>query len=263
MALSFIAATQGGATNKQSVQDTHTVSAGADRILIVAMAMYNSISTVTSATFGGVALTERYSVGTTQGNTAHLRVWTLQEENISTGSGTLSFTISDDYPRLVYGLTEYSGASQADNPFKNSTWDGNVGASSNSSETTSTDSDGLALGFNAYNGGADGGQTVRVDLPTEAPSINLVMNETAGDGGNKTMTFTHASDAFSTAANCLQVPQDISYTTNVSIALSNTIGAIDDGNISIALPKLSLASSATVGYVLESQLIEADMILYT
>jgi hypothetical protein len=264
MALSFVAASQGYSNGTTNLQFSHTISAGSDRLCVVGIGLRTgSSSRVSSVTFGGQTVTNHFVEVQVPDGPISLWIGSIDEALLSDGAATLSINLTSS-TKLAAGIVEYSGVSQNDWPFKNfeGVWADNEThtTGSNSSYTTSTDSDGLALGFLAAAQDAGSAQTKRVDRATGSPKVGLVMTEVAGDGGNKSMTFTHGDVAYIVTANCLQVPQNVSLTpTFATTATSALIGTVDDGNITLSNNVVNIAASATIGSILESQLIEADM----
>lgn len=271
MALAFVAATDERYNNTSQAQLTHTVSSGSDRVLVISVAYRRTVDSVTTVTFAGDSVTELFTDEESQGDNAAIWIGYINETDIDTGAGTLVVNFSTSISRVCVGITEYTGASQGivanQGPFKNSTWDFNSGVHTSSSESTTTDSNGLALGFASTNSGANGGQTVRVDQATTSPTMGLIMNETAGDGGNKSMSFTHGDDTFIAVANCLQVPQALTIDLTGSeaiVASSASIGSVIEGTDLVIIGRTAtVAASASVGTIVVVEPLRADMVLHS
>ena len=211
MALSFIGNSTGVGSNVTEIQVSHTVTAGSNRILIVAVSQDEPTDFVSGITWAGKAMTKALGVGTSQLDDAALAIYFILEADIETGGGTAVITFTSSVPRAAVCLVEYSGASQDANPFLNSTWDFNVGRATSSNEVSSSDSDGLVLGFCAANfyGPIIEGDTERSQARSASPEMNMLISEANGTGGNVTMDYTHSDQAFATAANCLRIPQNL------------------------------------------------------
>lgn len=252
MALAFVADSTGVGTNVTDIQINHTVTAGAERIIIVAVSQDEPTDRVTGITWSGTAMTQALGQGTSLLDDAALAVYYILEANISTGAGTAVISFSKSVPRAAACLVEYTGASQASDPWLNSTWDFNVGKATSSNEVSSSDSDGLVLGFCAANfyGPIVEGDTERSQARSAGAPMNMLISEAAGTGGNVTMDYTHSDQAFVTAANCLQVPQALSIdmTGQEAIVVSSAhIGAVDDSNLTIIGVTAVSAASASIG----------------
>jgi hypothetical protein len=159
------AGTAGG--NFSNLTFTHTVGSGASRILIVGVSLHTRNATVTSVTFGGVALTQAGTIATGS-NANRTDIWYLLSPAAAAGSIVVTPSTST---AISAGSMSFTGVSQSAPAFASAT-----GSSSSASVTVSNATGDVIIDTVSANGDAGtltagGSQTPR-------------WNEFSGTAGN-------------------------------------------------------------------------------
>jgi len=199
MAVAFDAFTQGPNSSITSTPSTstwtHTVGSGSSRAVLVAIHSYNSNYSVTSATYGGTAMTLLGTIPYYAGAWAETRIYGML--NPPTGASTVSLTVStiDRSTDFQMSSTSYSGVSGGFGTVTTATVTGSING------FTLAGGDGVSFVAltgvaNAYPYGAALKGTWRSENPTGTPRTGII--ESTARNGVGWNSYNQASDVFNT-----------------------------------------------------------------
>ena len=123
-----------GIVNSASVTWSHTVS-GSNRLLVVGIGLRN-YTTITSVTYGGIALTKAAAVGSGTNNYARSELWYLVNPTV----GTANIVVTNSATEwMATGAITFTGVNQS-TPFRASSNDTNFSTSTTTTSLTVTPS---------------------------------------------------------------------------------------------------------------------------
>jgi hypothetical protein len=99
-----------GGTNVSSLTWSHTVAAGTNRLLVVSVGHYftfPTVGTISSITFGGVALTQKAKVSVVGDADTH-EIWTLASPAVSTANIVVTFSATQE--NAIAGAIAFTGS---------------------------------------------------------------------------------------------------------------------------------------------------------
>jgi hypothetical protein len=262
--------TNSGTLEASNVTWSHTVS-GSNRLLVVGVGLRN-FTTITSVTYGGVALTKANAIGAGAGNYARSEIWYLKNPAV----GTANIVVTNSATEwMATGAVTFTGVDQT-TPVRASSND----VSSNTSSTTNTLTvtptvsgdlivDNLAYWYNAGwatpnalqtqllaasdSGGWRSGMSYRVATTTSTPMSWTVGSNVVGMAQTGFAIIPAADppviSATAPATNSTISTQVVSYTlskavTSASIVFTRTGGTADATTHTCALQGTALNSGA-------------------